>query len=128
VSNVSEEIAQHQTDTQELHPDGAKYGFAAVINRRPAWAGQTRIEPEAIVHSWMSPTVVKTIEHDGELYIAPVELVREDMLYVNDQGVVLDPGPDRIFLLDTNLDVANARRLAAAIVECCDRIEAAEVQ
>ncbi len=45
------------------------------------------------------------------------------MLYVNDEGVVLDQGPERIFLIDANFDVENARKLAVAILESCDRIE-----
>ena len=40
-----------------------------------------------------------------------------------EDGVVLDEGPDRVVLDDIKLDVPNARKLAAAILECCDRIE-----
>ncbi len=38
---------------------------------------------------------------------------------------MLDQGPERIFLIDANFDVDNARKLAAAILECCDRIDGA---
>ncbi len=96
---------------------------AAYISRRPAWADRVTIGAEAIDYAWTAPTVPQSIEPGGELCAAPVDITREDMLYVNDVGVVLDQGPERIFLIDTNLDVANARLLAAAILECCDRLE-----
>ncbi len=86
---------------------------AAYISRRPAWADRVTIGAEAIDYAWTAPTVPQNIERDGELCSAPVDITREDLLYVNDEGVVLDQGPERIFLLDTNLDVENARRLAA---------------
>ncbi len=42
---------------------------------------------------------------------------------MNLHGVLLSQGPERIFLLDENFDVENARKLAAAILECCDRLD-----
>ncbi len=96
---------------------------APIISRQPSWATETRIDPDAIVHWWTAPTIAQSIERDGAFAPAAVEAVREDMLYVNGHGVVLDPGPERIFLLDTDFDAANARLLAAAIVECCDRVD-----
>ncbi len=98
---------------------------AAYISRRPAWADRVTIGAEAIDYAWTAPTVPQSIEQGGELCPAPVDITREDMLYVNDVGVVLDEGPERIFLLDENFDVENARKLAAAILECCDRIDGA---
>ncbi len=98
---------------------------APIISRQPSWATETRIDPEVIVHWWTAPTIAQSIESDGEFAPVTVEAVREDMLYVNGHGVVLDPGPERIFLIDSNFDIENARKLAAAILECCDRIDGA---
>ncbi|GAA3172689.1 hypothetical protein GCM10010531_27750 [Blastococcus jejuensis] len=109
--NANEENRQVGTDTH-----------AAYISRRPAWADRVTIGSEAIDYAWTAPTWPESIEPDGETCPVEVIITREDMLYVNDEGVVLDPGPERIFLLDTNLDVENARLLAQAILECCDRI------
>lgn len=111
IHNRTEETRQVQTDTH-----------AAYISRRPTWAEHAETGDGAIEYAWTAPTVAQSIDRDGEMCVAPVMITRYDMLYVNDEGVVLDPGPERIFLLDTNLDVENARKLAAAIVECCDRI------
>jgi len=95
---------------------------ATYISHRPAWAGNVTISEEAIDYTWTAPTVPESIEPDGDRYPAPVMLTRDDMLYVNDTGVVVDPGEERIFLLDGTFDVVNARKLATAIRECCDRI------
>ena len=94
------------------------------ISRRPAWAEHIEINAEAIDYTWAAMTVPQSIDHNGEMWIAPVQITREDTLYVNDEGVVLDQGPERIFLLDGKFDVENARKLAEAIFECCDRLEA----
>lgn len=101
-------------------------GNASYISRRPAWADHVRIDGEAVDYTWTAPTVAEAIDSDGEIGPALVDLTREDALYVNDVGVVLDPGVDRIFLLDTNFDVENARKLAIAINEACNRLQSAE--
>jgi hypothetical protein len=129
MSNATEENRQVQTDTPAAHPNEGQafVEIAPIISRRPTWAGETRIEPDCIVHSWTAPTVAMVSESAEEtLSRAPVELYREDSLLVYPDGVALDPGPWRIFLLDTLIeDTVNARRLATALLECCDRIEQA---
>ena len=100
--------------------------FAPTISPRPAWADRTELHPDSIVHAWTAPTVAEGIEPGGDFVLIHVEVLQIDSLDVTDDGVVLDPGPGRIFLLDTGIaDTANARRLAAALLECCDRIDAA---
>ncbi len=96
---------------------------AAYISRRPTWADEVRISQEAIDYTWSAPTVPDCIDPTGETCPIRVEITREDMLYINHAGVALDPGPERIFLIDANFDVENARKLAAAILECCDRLD-----
>lgn len=101
---------------------------APIISRRPAWADDVRISQEAIDYTWSAPTVPIAIEPDGSLCRALVDLVREDVLMVNSDGVAVDPGEERIFLLDTNFDLPNARLLAAAILECCNRLDTTAAQ
>ena len=105
----------------------ADCGLAPVISRRPAWADETRLLPDVIVHTWVAPTVACGMEaNDGELVPIRVEVDRMDDLRVIEAGVILDPGVTRIFLLDTAIpDTTNGRLLAQAILECCDRIDAA---
>ena len=102
---------------------------ASIISRRPPWAERVAIGPEAIDYTWTAPTVPASLEFtvDGDIGPcgAPVDITRQDRFHVTEVGVALDEGPERIFLLDTTLDVKNARKLAAAILECCDRIEQA---
>lgn len=112
------------SDDRTAAPPPEEGHAARCISRRPVWADEVRIEAEAISYWWTAPTQAISIEPNGDECSTLVELVREDMLYVNSDGVVIDPGPERIFLLDTNLDVENARKLAAAILECCHRIDA----
>ncbi len=102
----------HDHDTTAQAPERAK-----MISRRPAWADRVAIGEEAIDYTWTAPTVPKSINRDGELCPVRVDITREDLLYVNDEGVVLDQGPERIFLIDASFDVENARKLAAAITE-----------
>jgi hypothetical protein len=98
---------------------------ARYISRRPTWADEVRISQEAIDYTWRTPTVPECIEPSGEACPIRVEVTREDMLYVNDTGVVVDPGAERIFLLYAHFDVENARKLAAALTEACDRLDGA---
>lgn len=119
MTNASEENRQSGTDTRTVET-------SPIISRRPRWAEVVNIGPETIDYTWTAPTSPVCIERQGEFSVVPVELTREDALYVNDEGVGLDQGPERIFLLDESFDVDNARKLAAAILECCDRIEGAE--
>lgn len=123
MSNATQENRQDQTDTPEVRPIE---GHATIISRFPSWSENVNIDAEAIDYTWTAPTVPESIEPDGERCPARVDLTREDMFYVALDGVVLDQGPERIFVLDTNFDIVNARRLAAAILECCDRIENAD--
>lgn len=121
IHNRTEENRQDRTDTPEVRPD-ERTDISPYISRRPAWADRVTIGSEAIDYSWTAPTVPGVIETDGGTYPVQVMITREDMLYVNEEGVVLDPGPERIFLVDATFTIENARKLAAAIVECCDRI------
>lgn len=58
-------------------------------------------------------------------YPIPVEIVEDDDLFVMPDRVTVDRGQPVIFLLDTGIrGTAEARKLAAAILECCDRIDA----
>lgn len=123
MSNATQENRQDQTDTRDVPQEG----HATCISRRPSWADEVTIGGEAIDYRWTAPTIPESIEPYGDRCPAHVMVTREDMLYVNDEGVVLDQGPDRIFLIDANFDVKNARLLAAAIIECCDRIDASNL-
>lgn len=110
--------ATHQNGSEQsserVNPEGASY-----VSRRPSWAETTRIDPEAIIHGWTAPTTA--VDQEGVSVI--IELCREDGLFVHDEGVFFDPGETRILLLDTWLDVDNARLLAKGILECCNRFE-----
>ncbi len=104
-------------------PMNDRTDLAPIISQRPAWADNVAIGEDAIDYTWTAPTVPQSIDQDGDLCPVRVDITREDMLYVNDEGVVLDPGLERIFLIDATFDVENARKLAAAILECCDRLD-----
>jgi hypothetical protein len=125
MSNATEENTQVQTDTCDVRPIKR---HATYISRRPAWADETDIDSEAIVHRWTAPTVAEAPDADiGEAFPIPVEIMQVDDLIVMGGGVTLHPGETTIFVLDTNIrDTVNARKLAAAILECCDRIEASD--
>ena len=100
--------------------------IAPLISPRPAWADSTTIALDgAVVHNWTAPTVAEGIQPDGEFVPVRPELDQPNDLRVTDRGVILDPGEARVFLFDIRFDVANARLLAQAIVECCDRLDAA---
>ena len=100
--------------------------IAPVIFPRPAWADETQLEASTIDYTWTAPTVAEGIEPDGGEFVPiRVELNQPNDLRVTEKGVILDPGVTRVFLLDTRFDSANARLLAQAIVECCDRLDAA---
>lgn len=99
------------------------------ISRRPAWADETRIEADSIVHGWTAPTVACVLNPGHEevgTSPAPVEIYRyDDMLVFPNGDVTIEEGPWRIMVLDETFeDTQEARKLAAAILECCDRIEA----
>ena len=97
-----------------------------LISRRPTWADQTEVDAEAIIHRWEARTEAfgdPDLE-DEPSYPIRVEILQFDDLRVHDVGVAIAPGRPVIFLLDTNLDTANGRKLAAAILECCDRLDA----
>jgi hypothetical protein len=111
----------HDTDQHQAPGEGR----ASLISRYPAWAERVDIGPEAIDYAWTAPTVPESIERDGRYYPATVEITREDLFDVTDEGVVLDQGPERIFLCDSNFDLPNARLLIEALAEACDRIEGA---
>lgn len=103
------------------------------ISRRPAWADEVLMDESAITYCWTAPTeAVDDPESDavrkiaGEPCKAPVQITQEHYLDEDDQGIRITPGRSRIFLLDTNFDVENARKLAAAILECCDRLDVTE--
>lgn len=101
-------------------------GTAAYISRRPAWAARTRVDSESIIHTWASGVTVDDVDEEtGSPRPVGVELFQVDTLHVDDEGVVLDPGEPRIFLLDHWFDMDNARTLATAVLECCDRYEQA---
>ena len=51
--------------------------------------------------------------------------MREDDVYVDGEGAVLDARVERIFVVETWFDAVNARKLAGAILEACDRLDAA---
>lgn len=117
-------------DTASQHPNERHDAAEArtPVSRRPAWAEETQIDPEAIVHYWRSPILARGADtEDGETYPIPVEIVVDDGLFVTPDGVFLERGAPRIFLSDTYIrDTENGRLLAAAIIECCDRIDAAQ--
>ena len=97
------------------------------ISRRPAWAETVAMGPDTIDYTWTAPTVADVIEPpDGELIPVEVQLFREDAFSVGDNGVLLDEGPERVFVLDARLDLQNARKLATAILECCDRYDSTD--
>lgn len=112
---------------ESVSTSGAESGTAAYISRRPAWAATTRVDSEAIIHTWTSGVDVEDIDEEtGSRGPVGVELFQVDTLHVDDEGVVLDPGEPRIFLLDSWFDIDNARKLATALRECCDRCEQAQ--
>jgi hypothetical protein len=104
---------------------------ASIISSRPSWAETTEIALDSrrttsFTHRWTAPTVAEAASgSDGDVTPITVELEQTEDIYVNDAGVVLDPGPGaRIFLSDLDtwfVNVTEARRFAAAIVEACDR-------
>jgi hypothetical protein len=111
--------ATHDTDQHQSPDEGH------LISRYPAWAERVDIGPEAIDYAWTAPTVPQSVERDGRYCPATVEITREDLFDVTDEGVVLDQGPERIFLCDSNFDLPNARRLIEALTEACDRLDGA---
>jgi hypothetical protein len=124
--DASFEDRQHRSPERASRPESGvdhSSDSAAYISRRPEWATTTRIESEAITHSFTAPTVASTIEPDGRAVRAPVEMYREDSLLAYPAGIALDVGPERVMVLDEVLDLENARLLAQAILQCCNRHE-----
>jgi hypothetical protein len=109
-------------------PESANHsGAAAYISRRPAWAARTRVDADSIIHTWASGVEVDDMDEEtGSPGRVDVEIFQVDTLHVDDEGVVLAPGEPRIFVLDTWFDIDNARKLAMALNECCDRYEQAQ--
>lgn len=109
---------------RRLHSIGRHDG-AAYISRRPSWADRTTMGAEVITYTWTAPTVAECLgETDLVPYPVKVEVIQEEDLYVNQDGVVLDRGPMRIIVSDLSIDdTVNGRKLAAALIECCDRID-----
>ncbi len=99
--------------------------YMTTISRRPEWAAETTVESDgSITHRWTAPTVAELQEGDRIPYNARVELLRIDDLFVFDGGVAVNTGEPAIFFSDLSItDTAQGRRLAAAIVEACDRLD-----
>jgi hypothetical protein len=115
------------THNPELHQSPDE-GRATYISRRPAWADETRVDPEAILHTWRSPTVAMGADDHGggKTYPIPVEILQYDDLTVFPSGVSVERGEPVIFLSDLFIqDTENGRKLAAAILEACDRLDGA---
>jgi hypothetical protein len=119
--------ATNQRGSDQSPESANQSGTAAYISRRPAWAARTRVDSDSIIHTWASGVEVEDIDEEtGSPGPVGVEIFQVDTLHVDDEGVVLDPGEPRIFVLDSWFDIDNARKLATALHECCDRYEQAQ--
>ena len=99
------------------------------ISRRPSWADETRIESEGVLHMWKAPTIATgaDVNLDGVEHPISVELMRDDALLSNSEGVYVDPGTT-VLVVDGTINIRSpqeGRRLAQAISEACDRWESA---
>ena len=100
----------------------------------PAWAEDSRLFPDTddlhgVAHSWTSPRLAEVIVpgEPGRVRVS-AEIYQRDDLELSAAGVWLTRGLPYIFLhpLDVSFDVEQARLLAAALIECCDRIDGAQ--
>ena len=110
-------------------------GPAAPVLPRPAWAEVSQINhgvvtagDTAVHHTWRSPTR-SAVWSGGEVGQAYAEVVQTDLLEVTEGGTVASTKSLVIYLgwLDAEISsTAEARKLAEAIVACCDRLDGAK--
>lgn len=97
---------------------------AIYVSRRPSWATRRASTPRLSCTRGRRRRSQGCATRNGQAYPVPVKIVQEDMLYENEDGVVLDSGTTVIFTNDINFtSVVEARKYAAAILECCDRLD-----
>jgi hypothetical protein len=128
-SGTSRKTPQHVTG--EIH-NGAPVEQQLVTLPRPTWATNSEITHSSITagdtvvhHSWSSPSVGQ-VWSSGERGPAEVEIVQADVLQSTDAGIVAATESVIIHLswVDAQFDnTIEARKMAAAILECCDRLD-----
>ncbi|GAB7191463.1 hypothetical protein NUM3379_21710 [Kineococcus sp. NUM-3379] len=92
----------------------------------PAWATNGSEVEGGWLH-WREASTVPREGDEGDERPCPVRLECTDLAYADGHQTVLRRTGPRVFVGDlAQLSVPEARRLAAALTELCDRAEAAE--
>ena len=92
----------------------------------PAWASNGSEVEGGWLH-WREASTVPREGDEGDERPCPVRLECTDLAYADGHQTVLRRTGPRVFIGDlVQLSVPEARRLATALTELCDRAEAAE--